>query len=236
MDKEKDKIKAKGKDKDKEKDKEKDKKSDKKKSSNKQYNYFSSFVDAAKLACDAAKLLNETILDLKSLEKNTAKIHTLENDADVVFHETMTALNKAFITPIEREDIRLLSSSIDDVVDSIDDITMDLHIYDITVIFPEAIEFAELILKSCETLKKTLQEFKDYKKSKNINQYIIEINDNEEAGDKLYQKAIRKLFTAKTYDTLTIIKWKQIYEVMEYCCDSCETVADVIEGVILKNS
>lgn len=202
----------------------------------KKFNYYDSFVKAAEAATVAAKILHETIQTrLADIERRVAEVHAAEHEADKMYHDVMNALNKAFITPIEREDIRLLASSIDDVVDAIDDIVIDFHIYNITTVRPEAVELSEIIVKSCQTLRDTLIEFKDFKKSNKIGGFIIAVNDNEEAGDRIYQKAMRNLFTGNC-DPVEIIKWRKIFEVMEHCCDICEHVADVIEAVMLKNS
>ena len=202
----------------------------------KQFDYFESFVKASEAAYEAAKILNATLREnLVNIDKRAAEVHVVENNADKLYHEVMNALNKAFITPLEREDIRMLASSIDDVVDAIDDIVIDFYIYNITDVHAEALEFSEIIVSCCETLRDTLAEFKDYKKSGKIKGLMIKINDYEERGDATYQKAVRKLFTGD-FEALDVIKWRKIFEVMELCCDVCENVTDVIEAVILKNS
>ena len=198
-------------------------------------NYFNQLVHLGEIACRAAKMLIDLLSNYEDLTVATTRIHKVEKEADEVVHEFVSALSKAFITPIEREDLMDLVRSLDDVVDGIDSVAFDFYIYNITKVEPDVIEFSHLLLKSCESMKKTMEEFKDFKKSKVINSYLIEINDYEEAGDRLYQEAMRKLFTSDK-DTLDIVRWRLIYEGMEECYDACENVADVIEGVILKNT
>jgi uncharacterized protein Yka (UPF0111/DUF47 family) len=211
---------------------EKDKKE---KSRIKNYNYFKGYVRSAEAACKAAEIMSSVIHDLNNIQKVVEEIHVIENDADVIYHDLMNALNAAFITPIEMEDLQLLGKILDDVVDAVEDIVISLYIYNVRIVRPDAIEFAEIISKCCEAVKKTMIEFENHKKSKVINEHIILINDYEEQGDRLYQKAIRRLFTDGT-DQLEVVKWREIYDIMEYCCDTCEDVADVVQGTILKNS
>ena len=206
-----------------------------KKSKREAVNYFNQLVQLGEIACRAATMLIELLSDYQDILVAISRIHKIEKEADEVVHEFISALSKAFITPIEREDLMELVRSLDDVVDGIDSVAIDFYIHNITKIEPDVIEFSHLLLKSCESMKKTMEEFKDFKKSKVINSYLIEINDFEEIGDKLYQDAMRKLFTSDK-DPVEIVRWRQIFEGMETCYDACENVADVIEGVILKNT
>ena len=206
-----------------------------KKSKREAINYYNQLVQLGEIACRAATMLIEMLTDYEDLMVAITRIHKVEKEADEVVHGFISALSKAFITPIDREDLMELVRSLDDVVDGIDSVAFDFYIHNITKIDPDVIEFSHLLLKSCESMKKTMEEFKEFKKSKVINSYLIEINDYEEVGDRLYQDAMRKLFTSDK-DALDIMRWKQIYEGMESCYDACENVADVIEGVILKNT
>lgn len=201
----------------------------------KEFNYFKSYVSAVETACESAGILKAAAADLSNIEKNVEEIHIIENKADCIFHELVNALSRAFITPLESEDLKLLGHSIDEVVDAVEDVVINLYILNVTSVREEAVEFAALVYKCCEALKTVVTEFEHYKKSKKIKDYIVQINDIEEQGDRLYHKAIRRLFTDGS-DTLEIIKWRRIFELFEKCCDSCEDVADTIESVIFKNT
>ena len=95
--------------------------------------------------------------------------------------------------------------------------------------------FAALIIKSCDHLRSALIEFKQFKKSHDISQKIVDVNNIEEEGDRFYHKAVRRLHEEEK-DALTIMKWREIYDKLENCLDACEDVADNLEGIILKNS
>ena len=202
----------------------------------KETDYFGLFVKAIECSCKAATMLKDTMSDYKADEKEVAAIHEVENEGDKIYHELVQALNVAFITPIEREDILHLAQAIDEVTDSIEDIAVRMHMYNITVIRKEAKEFLDLIVKNCETIKKALIEFRNFKKSKVLNDYVIQINHYEEQGDEIYRRAVRRLFIECEHKPIEILRWRAAFENMEQCCDACEDVADVIESVIMKNS
>lgn len=96
-------------------------------------------------------------------------------------------------------------------------------------------EFTELIAKSCNSLKVVLQEFPHYKKSSTLKEKIIEVNDLEEEGDRLYYKTVHNLYVS-SQDPLELLVWTKIYNNLEKCCDACEETADTVESIVMKNS
>ena len=199
------------------------------------FNYFEAYVKAVGYACEASDMLKNAVNDLCDIHAKMEKVHAIENCADEVYHELVNSLSRAFITPLESEDLKALGQMIDNVVDTVEDVVVNLYIMDIKSVREEAVEFAEHISKCCDALKIIVAEFANFKKSKKIAEYIVAVNDIEEQGDRLYHRAIRRLFTEET-DALEIIRWRRLFELMERCCDSCEDVADTMESVILKNT
>ena len=201
------------------------------------YNYFDTFVRLVDYSCSASKILCETLTDYKveELEEKLEIMHKIEHTADLDKHEMMNKLVKEFITPIEREDIISLAQEIDDVTDAIEDVLIRLYMFNIKKINPHALDFCNIVIKCCDALKKAVEEFRYFHKSKTIHEYIVEVNHLEEEGDKIYSDAVHTLFVSGV-DPIEILTWRETFDRFEKCCDSCEDVADIIESVIMKNS
>ena len=199
--------------------------------------YFQNFIECVECGCRAAKMLEDNLnhFDTGLLQDKLDELHRIEHDADKKKHEMMAVLVKAFITPIEREDIILLSQSIDEVTDKIEDVLIRIYINNVQQIRPEALAFIKVIIRCCEALKEVMEEFADFRKSKTLHGLIIEINALEEEGDSLFIDSMRSLH-AEVTDPIEIIAWREIYVYLEKCCDACEHVADVVESVIMKNT
>ena len=135
-------------------------------------------------------------------------------------------LARAFITPIEREDIILLSQSLDEVVDKIEDVLVRMYCNNIQVMRPDAIELGAVLIRCCEEVRMLMNEFSDFHHSKKLREHIIHINTMEEQADKLFIAAMRKLHTT----------WREIYTYLEKCADACEHVADAVESIVMKNT
>ena len=199
--------------------------------------YFENLGKCTAIAKNAAEYLVECLKNYssESIEAMLQKMHSIEHSADMQKHEMSEALAKAFVTPIDREDLDMLSKILDDVVDTIEEILQKFYIYDIKTIKGEAIEFAQKLVRSCELLQSVMDEFENFKKSKKIRSLIIEINDVEEECDNIYLSAMRNL-TLTSKDALETISWRKIYEIFEECADACEHVSDCIGSVIMKNT
>jgi len=201
------------------------------------YDYFESFVKLSECCCEAAELLDEVLINFKAdeLEEKMKNMHSIEHDADDQGHEVTRRLAKEFITPIEREDIVVLAHGIDDITDAIEDVLLHMYMYNVKEIRNDALKFSRLILQSCKELKIAFEEFKNFRKSKNIHDKIVLINKLEEDGDNLYTEAVRKLHLTST-NPIEILTWTIAFDRLEKCCDACEKTANTIESVIMKNS
>ena len=199
--------------------------------------YFDAFVLATEHACRAAQLLVDFLesYDPDAIEQRVEEMHAIEHEGDTAKHTMMSALAKAFITPIEREDIIELSQHLDDVTDKIEDVMLRIYINNVRTIRPEAAVFARTILRCCEKLCAVMTEFADFKHSKVLKPLVIEVNQLEEEADRLFIQSMRDLHV-HTADPLEIIAWREIFIYMERCADTCEHAADVVESVIMKNT
>lgn len=210
---------------------------DENKKKNKNYNYFEALVSFTTYSCKAAELLHSILLDYdpSKLEEQMRKMHEIEHAGDLAKHDMIKHLAKEFITPIDREDISTMAQEIDNVTDTIEDVLMQLYMYDVHTIRPEALEFSKTIVDCCTALKVSMEDFHNFKKSKTIHEAIININNMEEIGDQIYTRAVRNLYTTSK-DPVEILSWTKSFDYLERCCDACEDVSDIMESIIMKNS
>ena len=199
--------------------------------------YFQNFASCTLLSKEAAEYLVKCMenYDPDNMVSMLANMHAIEHQADVQKHAMNEALNKAFVTPVDREDLDMLSHRLDDVTDQIEEILQKFYIYNIPQIQPAAVAFAKKLVEACDMLCQIMAEFENFKKSKKIRQLVIQLNDVEEACDELYLSTMRKL-TENSTDVLLTISWRNIYECLEACADACEHVSECVGTVIMKNT
>lgn len=197
--------------------------------------YFNNFHECALCSVEAANCLVEIIknFDKKTINTSAVELHKVEHAADQKKHDMLSQLVRAFITPLERDDIIDLSQTIDNVVDSIEDVVININVTGVDTIRSDVADFSRLIVRCCSAMADLLGELKDFKKSKKMKDLIIEINNIEEEGDALYLSAMKKLHAEK--NPLDIIAWSEIYRALENTCDACEDVTDIVERVIIGN-
>lgn len=202
-----------------------------------EYNYFDEFVMNSNCIVESSEILKETLTNYNKdiLEQNIEKVHKLENEADQKLHNMRNYLIKDFLPPIDREDIALIGHRLDDVEDFIDELLINFYILDISEIRKDILEFINLLIKCCEGVKEALVNFKNFKKFDLIKEKVIEINNLEEQGDRLFEQSMRKLYK-EAKDPIEIIKWTTIYNCLENTIDACEKIGDELEDVIMKNS
>lgn len=201
-----------------------------------EFNYFDEFAKSASLAKDAIKELKRFIYNFKSnvTEVEMKKIHEIENAADKKLHDIKAFLLRDFLPPIDREDIVAIAHKIDDLVDDIDEMTINIDIFMINEIRKDMKESIELLETTVAKTYDLVVAMKDLKNIKEIKEKVVEVNKLEENADRLYENSIRELYKNEK-DPIQIIKWSKMYNVIEDCFDACENVADCIEEVLLKN-
>ena len=202
------------------------------------FDYFDAFEKQTEVAIAEADLLIETIENFTTAENTKdamERAHKLEHEGDEINHAILKNVATDFITPIEREDIIDLAQFLDNIIDYIEDVMQRFYMYDVHLMHPDALEFAQIMKKSCVALSKAMEDFRNFKKSKKFRSLIIAVNDNEEEADQLYLKAIRSLHTVDRENPMRVLVWSQIFSRMEKCCDACEHAADTMSTVLLKN-
>ena len=199
--------------------------------------YFDNFIACADYSRKAAQLLDKGMrqFDPAQIGDMIEEMHEVEHAGDEKKHELLNVLAKAFITPIEREDIILLGQNIDEVTDKIEDVLLRMYCNHIKSVRPDALELVAVVIECCDELKEMLEEFPRFKNSKKLHEKIVNINTLEEKADQLFISSMRNLHTTCD-DPVMIIVWREIYIYLEKCVDACEHVADTVESVIMKNS
>ncbi len=199
--------------------------------------YFDNFTVCAELSSKAAHQLKKVLTDFnpEKISEQFDEIHEIERKADEERHILTDRVARAFITPIEREDIVTLSHYIDEVTDKIEEVLIRIYINNIQAMRPEALEMLDTVIRCCDEMMNLMKEFADFRHSSKLRPIIININSLEEEADKMYIANLRKLHTEEK-DVLQIIAWREIYDYMEKCADACEHVADTVGSIVMTNS
>lgn len=198
--------------------------------------YFKNLSSCVEISYEAAKMLKDIIQDFKkeTFKEQVSAMHELEQKGDSRKHEMMEALNQAFITPIEREDLIALSNYLDDITDAVEDVLLQIYMCDVSKIRKDVMPMLILMQECIKELGKVLNELENFKHSKTIGKYIIHVNELEEQGDQLFVENMHRLY--REGDVRTIVSWRKIYECLENCMDTCEHAADIVSTVMMKNS
>ena len=162
-------------------------------------------------------------------------MHDFEHQGDIKKHEMSSALAKAFVTPVDREDLAMISQNIDEVSDKIEEVLQRFYMNNVTAVPPQAIDFSEKIATCCKLIKDIMEEFSNFKKPTRLRQMVVELNGMEEICDAIYLDAMHNI-RQHSSDVWEIMAWREIYECLESCADACEHVGDCIETVIMKNT
>ncbi|HZU32203.1 MAG TPA: DUF47 family protein [Candidatus Angelobacter sp.] len=195
--------------------------------------FFDMFAEMASNLGDGARLLKQTLESFQDIDVRVQQLKDIEHRGDDMTHNILTKLNQTFITPFDREDIYRLASSLDDVLDFVYAAGVRLVMYKITNAPPAASLLAGIIVKQADQLTDALARLE--KKHDNVLEYCVEINRLENEADGIARAAIAVLFE-KEKDPISLIKLKELYEVLETATDKAEDAANVLEGVVLKSA
>jgi uncharacterized protein len=200
----------------------------------KEQKFFDLFEESAKNITKAARELKEMLETWQFIDSRVAEITELEHEGDSITHQIISLLNRTFITPFDREDIALLAHTLDDIIDFVHATADSMFIYKITGPTQRAKELADIIVQAAVEVEKAVHGLRRKSEFKQILEHCVEINRLENMADRVYRAAIGEIF--ENNDIAQIIKWREIYEHMETATDRAEDVADVLEGVALKNA
>ncbi len=200
----------------------------------KKIDFFEMFDRAINNVVNATDHLVEMFKNPEDFEKKAKAMHELEQEGDILTHDIMKELNRTFLTPIDREDIHALASRIDDVLDLIWGAVDRMTVYKIDKPTTEALAIAEDLQMTAGILRKVVRELRT-KNYSHVQEHCIEINRIENRIDRIYRDALGKLLNGPN-DPVLVIKWKDIYQLLEDASDRAEDIANILEGIVLKHA
>ncbi|HET7588965.1 MAG TPA: DUF47 family protein [Solirubrobacterales bacterium] len=194
--------------------------------------FFDLFIEAGQNAVRAAKLLDEMMHKWPEGETLSREIVAAEQEGDRITHDIVKRLNTTFVTPIDREDIYGLATQMDDIVDFTEEAADFLGLYKIEAPMEQAQALTKVLVASCEQLAMGLENLPSFK---DLDKYWIEVHRLENDGDRISRDAVASLFS-NGIDPMVVIRWKDMFAVLEEAIDATETAAQIIEGIVIKNS
>jgi len=190
------------------------------------------FEEAGQNAVVAADLLERMLVNFPDTRELAAQILECEHEGDRITHEIIDRLNHTFVTPIDREDILALASALDDIVDYTEEVADYLGLYKIEAPMDQAIWLARVLKEASSQIAEAIPNLRGFR---DISRYTVEVNRLENEGDRITREAVASLFDGGI-DPMVVIRWKDIFERLEAAIDAAERAANIIEGIVIKNS
>ncbi len=199
------------------------------------FDFFSCFEQVSELNCQAAGVLQQLLTSSDQREERVAAIRQLEHDADRLTHTALDQLNRTFITPLEREDIHGLATSLDDILDLMYAAAGRVLMYRLLKVPTALSDMAGILVESVAEVRKVVRCLRDPKDRARVMEICVEINRIENNADDKLRAGLGQLFDTEK-DPIELIKAKEILETVENATDACERVANLIQGMIVKHS
>jgi len=194
--------------------------------------FFDLFEEAGTNTVRAADLLDQLLRGWPDNKELGRDILICEQEGDRITHDLIRKLNNTFVTPIDREDILVLASALDDIVDFTEEAADYLNLYKIEAPMEQSQRLSHVLLQSTRQIAEAIPRLRGFR---DINHYVVEINRLENDGDRIVREAIASLFDGGI-DPMVVIRWKDIFERLEAAIDACERVAHILESVVIKNA
>jgi uncharacterized protein Yka (UPF0111/DUF47 family) len=195
--------------------------------------FYDLFTKAGANALDAARLVEQRFREHPTSSVTQANVKAAEHQGDTITRDLIQLLNTQYVTPFDREDIYQLATSVDDVVDHMDEASDLLELYGIESPTRQAIEQCRILVGAAKHMATALRELKGMH---GVQKELIALKELEDEGDRIVRDAIADLFRDPRIDPLIVIRWKDIFEALEDALDACETAANVIGNVVVKNA
>jgi predicted phosphate transport protein (TIGR00153 family) len=193
--------------------------------------FFDLFEEAGANIVRASELLERMLGQWPDGAELAREVVVCEQEGDRITHDIIQRLNSTFVTPIDREDIYALASALDDVVDFVEEVSDFLTLYRIEAPMDQATELARILSQSSRAIADAIPRLRTFR---DIHHYTVEVNRLENDGDRVVRQALASLFE-RGIDPMLVIRWKDIFERLEDGIDATETVANILEGIVIKN-
>jgi predicted phosphate transport protein (TIGR00153 family) len=194
--------------------------------------FYDLFSKSANQLVEGAALLSEMMVDGADRQSIAERMREQEHLADDIAHDVIRQVNKTFVTPFDREDIYSLASGLDDVMDYMEEAVDLVLLYEVEHLPSELMQQVEVIQRCAALTAETMPRLRSMK---NLDEYWIEINRLENAGDKSYRRILANLFSGE-HEALEVLKLKDIVDSLESAIDAFETVANIVEQIAVKES
>jgi uncharacterized protein Yka (UPF0111/DUF47 family) len=194
--------------------------------------FFDLFDEAAGNISRAADLLDQMLASWPDRRGLARDILICEQEGDRITHDIIRRLNQTFVTPIDREDILALASALDDIIDFIEEVADYLGLYRIEAPMEQSQRLAHILVQATRQIAEAMPRMRGFQ---DISHFTVEVNRLENDGDRVTREAMASLFEGGI-DPMVVIRWKDIYERLEQAIDACEHVANLLEGIVIKNS
>jgi len=193
--------------------------------------FFELFDQLAAHLATTARMLDTLLGDAAHVHDHVRAIKDVEHKADLLTATVNQRIDKSFITPIDREDIHMLATRLDDVIDLIDGVSRRFEMLHISEVLPPARQLSGVLVRAATEIEAAVSEMR---KPPSVNQHVALIKHLEEEGDAIYHEAMGALFAGNP-NPLDVLKWKDVYDTLEGAIDSCMGVAQVLQSISLKN-
>lgn len=195
--------------------------------------FFVLFAQAGENALETARLVERRFREHPNSGVTQEQVKAAETKGDTLTRQTIQLLNTQYVTPFDRDDIYLLATEIDDVVDYLEEASDLLGLYGVEMPTRHAVEQCGIIVRACEKLAFACDNLKGFR---GVQQALVDLKALEDDGDRVLRDALASLFRDEAIDPLIVIRWKDIYESLERALDACETAANVIANIVVKNA
>jgi uncharacterized protein len=195
--------------------------------------FYDLFAQAGANALEAARKAEQRFREYPSSSVTQADVKAIEHAGDQITHDIIQLLNTQYVTPFDREDIYELATAIDDVVDLIEEASDLIELYGVESATKHALQQCAIIVAAVECLDQALHGLRAVS---GIQHFLVELKRHEDEGDRIVREAIAALFRDDRIDPLVVIRWKDIFDALEGALDACETAANVLGNVVVKNA